>query len=406
MDERNCRIQKKDREKRREMNLSLKEFVKIYTMMQKRGVVLYGAGREGLLALETLENEGITVSKIADKQVGKAVGTRLAVSLEEICKSKGEEVCIVTPMQSIPSVTDKLRDYYEVVIDNFIVHWIAFFTPTDFDNLNYMSCFPFNHYESPFCQSREFEIFRGQKINETDHINLNVDQQFKFVPQLVTYGKDFSESMGEPGFRYKSDNLYFCIGDALLLHSMIRANHPKRIIEVGSGFSTCVMLDTKEYWADCNDIKITCIEPYPERLISSIKNTDQVDVKREFVQSIDRSVFDSLGENDILFIDSSHVVKAGGDILYEYFEILPRLRPGVLIHIHDIFYPFTYPEEWILQGRPYNEAYILRALLTDTNAYEVVFWNHFILERYAGQLAEKGLNENMLSGGSIWLRKC
>lgn len=100
------------------------------------------------------------------------------------------------------------------------------------------------------------------------------------------------------------------------------------------------------------------------------------------------------------------MVKAGGDILYEYFEILPRLRPGVLIHIHDIFYPFTYPEEWILQGRPYNEAYILRALLTDTNAYEVVFWNHFILERYAGQLAEKGLNENMLSGGSIWLRKC
>lgn len=200
----------------------------------------------------------------------------------------------------------------------------------------------------------------------------------------------------------------FRSADAFLLHSIIREYNPKHIIEIGSGYSTAVMLDANEYYMG-GQIDITCIEPYPERLFSILKDGDDkiLSLRKDFVQNIILDEFDNLEENDILFIDSSHVAKMGGDVPYEYFNILPRLKKGVIIHIHDIFYPFTYPDKWIVGGRAYNEAFILRALLMNNNAYKMIFFNNMIYQlcsdRYRAIFNRCNLAEGV--GSSIWLKK-
>lgn len=302
----------------------------------------------------------------------------------------------------------ELEKYFEIVIDNFIVHWIAYFFPKDTDELQYMSCFPFNHYESPYSQQNELNIYRDCKKRSEDallDLNMNTENQLGFCPKLLHYADDFFEKREKNDFRYREDNSYFRLGDALVLHSMIREYHPQKIIEIGSGFSTCVMLDTREYWEDCSDMEVMCIEPYPDRLYANIKSTDKIRIKRSFVQNVDLKEFENMKENDILFIDSSHVTRTGGDIPYEYFQILPRLQAGVLIHIHDIFYPFSYSEKWILEGRAYNEAYLLRALLMNNHAYELIFWNDFMREKYSSHIPANNPVRNSFGGGSLWLRK-
>lgn len=384
------------------MKLSLKQAIKIYGLMQENGVVLYGAGKEGMLALHTLEREGIKIHEIADQQVGKSIGNRHTVSIETLYELEDNEVCIITPRQKLPKIYERLKEHFDIVIDNFVIHWIAYFYPRDMDELEYMKSFPFNHYESPYSQNNELEIFRRYRgANTISDLKINIDAQLNFLSKLAVYGCDFLEKKAENKFRYRSDNTFFNDGDAVLLHSIIREYKPHRIIEIGSGFSTCVMLDTKEYWVDCAKIQVTCIEPYPERLYSNIKNFDEINIKNTFVQNVDLCEFESLEANDIVFIDSSHVIRTGGDVPFEIFEILPRLRSGVLIHFHDIFYPFTYPEKWILEGRAYNEAYILRALLMNSDAYEIVFWNDFMAATHSGQISEN----SFLGGGSLWIRK-
>ena len=391
------------------MKLSLKEAINIYRLMQAQGVVLYGGVQDAKLALETLENEGISVKAIAGKNVGRMIANKQIISIGELCEQGKNEVCIIAPLtkEIQDEVYKELKTHFDIVLDNFIVHWIAYFFPHDMGELEYMSCFPFNHYESPYSQQSELEVYRHCKnMNELLDLNLNLEFQIEFLPKLENYGRDFLKKMEENKFRYQSKNSYYGNGDAVLLHSVIREWHSRKVIEIGSGFSTCVVLDTREYWSDCSDITITCIEPYPERLYSRIKDSDEIDIRRTFVQNVNLKEFESLEENDILFIDSSHVTRTGGDIPYEYFEILPRLKSGVLIHIHDMFYPFTYPEKWVLDGRAYNETYVLRALLMNSNRYQIVFWNDLMLKRCSSLISENNFPQNFLDGGSLWLRKC
>lgn len=156
---------------------------------------------------------------------------------------------------------------------------------------------------------------------------------------------------------------------------MIMLNKPKHIIEIGSGFSTSVMLDTNEHCFN-NEIIIECIEPRPQRLKELLKETDHILIHENDLQEMSLDLFSKLEQNDILFIDSSHVIKAGSDVSYELFEILPRLPQGVHIHFHDVFWPFEYSMNWVTEGRAYNEQWVLRALLTDSTAYKVTLFGH------------------------------
>jgi hypothetical protein len=116
-------------------------------------------------------------------------------------------------------------------------------------------------------------------------------------------------------------------------------------------------------------------------------------------------MFDTLEANDILFIDSSHVAKAGSDVCFEIFQILPRLAPEVLVHFHDIFYPFEYLEEWLCGGISWNEAYLIRALLGGGNRWKIVFFTDFMNRFYTENMAQKLPGSEKNTGGSLWISR-
>ncbi len=130
---------------------------------------------------------------------------------------------------------------------------------------------------------------------------------------------------------------------------MLRILSPKKFIEVGSGFTSAVTLDTNEFYLD-NKIELTFIKPNANLLKSILKKTDNINLIEKGLQDVPLDVFEQLESGDVLFIDSTHVSKIGSDVNYLFFEILPRLKKGVYIHLHDIFYPFEYPKQWILDG--------------------------------------------------------
>jgi hypothetical protein len=186
---------------------------------------------------------------------------------------------------------------------------------------------------------------------------------------------------------------------------MIRHYKPKRIIEVGSGFSSAVMLDTNECFFG-NEINLTFIDPYMDRLNMLLREPNRVTTTlvATDVQEVPLSLFEALETNDILFIDSTHVAKTGSDVNYILFDILPRLNSGVIIHFHDVFYPFEYPEGWVLMGRNWNEDYALRAFLMYNDAFEIKLFSHYLHEHYPDAFKAMPLCYKNW-GGNLWLAK-
>ena len=166
------------------------------------------------------------------------------------------------------------------------------------------------------------------------------------------------------------------------------------------------MLDTIDRHLD-GQVACTLIEPYPERLRSLLRPDDlgRVTILEQRAQDVGLEPFLALEQDDILFIDSSHAVKIGSDVNHLLGEVLPRLRVGVYVHVHDIFYPFEYPKSWALEGRAWNEAYALKAFLAFNDSFEIVIFNTF-LETFHRDLFERDMPLCLLNeGGSIWLRR-
>jgi Methyltransferase domain len=208
-----------------------------------------------------------------------------------------------------------------------------------------------------------------------------------------------------PPWRYYGGNDFFSWGDSLVLHALIRHFRPARILEVGSGFSSAVILDTVEHYLG-NATRCTFIEPYPDRLRSLLRPEDEgrCTVIVDRVQAVGLAPFGELAAGDILLIDSSHVSKVGSDVNWLFFEALPRLAPGVLVHVHDVFYPFEYPENWFAMGFATNEAYLLRAFLTFNDRFEIYFWSDY-LKKYDADWLARNLPACLKGwSSSIWLR--
>jgi len=238
-------------------------------------------------------------------------------------------------------------------------------------------------------------------------IDLGLDAQLQVLRELRHFYPDQPFAGGRTeGLRYYFDNDVFGYADAIFLHCMLRYLRPRRIIEVGSGFSSAVILDTAERFLD-SSTQMTLVEPYPERLFTLLKpgDLDRIRLVREPVQSIDLDVFCELEDRDVLLIDSTHVAKLGSDVNHEVFQVLPLLRPGVVVHFHDVFYPFEYPLDWAREGRAWNEAYVLRAFLSFNRAYEIVLFNDLVAGRFRDVLERDFPLCLKNTGGSLWLRR-
>ena len=270
--------------------------------------------------------------------------------------------------------------------------------------------FPPGHYHSPIpsfhkIRNKESKIFHTPRFIPS--VDLNDPEQNKLLEEFKGFYNEIPfKPYKEEGLRYYFENQFYSYSDAIFLYFMIRHVKPKRIIEVGSGHSSCVILDTNEIYFN-NNINCTFIEPFPERLLSLIKISDNENIEliNQDVQDININIFRSLSENDILFVDSTHISKINSDVNYILFEILPTLKKGVYIHFHDIFYPFEYPKEWIFNGRSWNEAYMLRAFLQYNHSFKIVFFNTYMQHIFKNKFQEEYPLCMKNTGGSIWLKK-
>jgi len=192
------------------------------------------------------------------------------------------------------------------------------------------------------------------------------------------------------GVAYWEENTWFGLVDSVVLYAMVRHHRPRKVVEIGSGHSTRM---TSAAIERSGVGELITIEPNADRM--SAAPTHPVEV-----QQVPLEVFEGLEENDILFIDSSHVLRAGSDVHYEYLEILPCLRPGVLVHVHDIFLPDDYPRDWMTsRHRFWNEQYVLQAFLAFNRDFEVLWSSHMI----AAELER--LLPGAPPGGSFWMRR-
>lgn len=262
---------------------------------------------------------------------------------------------------------------------------------------------------------RNKEKFFQKSILKLNAINLNIDCQMENLKLLMKYKNSFDFPFKKSKeFRYYLDNIYYRQFDAFFLFSMLLHFRPENVIEIGSGYSSALMLDTNEKFLD-HKIRFTFIDPDTRRLRSLLKLSDNSDNNvvniEKSVMDVDSSIFNTLKENDILFIDSSHVCKAGSELNYLIFEILPILNNGVLIHFHDIFYPFEYPIEILINKFYWNEIYFLRSFLMYNETFEIFLMNKLLIQYLKinhdiapeiKKFLEK-MDDNL--AGSIWLRK-
>jgi predicted O-methyltransferase YrrM len=270
---------------------------------------------------------------------------------------------------------------------------------------------PRGHYYSPLPDiefAAEFSrgAMRRAPAAAIPGVRLDLETQKPVIDAMLSVAAGFDwPDRAAPERRFFNDNRWFDKPDAFTLYAVMQTIKPARIIEIGSGFSSALMLDTRQFKA-MDGLNLSFIEPEPMRLRTLLREGDSsaADILEQYVQNVPLSFFESLTANDILFVDSSHVSRVGSDLNHMLFEILPRLASGVWIHFHDIFWPFEYPESWLKKGISWNEAYLLRAFLMYNSSFDIAFWPAWAAgmdARIPAQLSQFHLDRAQ----SIWLRR-
>jgi len=238
-------------------------------------------------------------------------------------------------------------------------------------------------------------------------VDVALDRQLQWLRKMAEYypTQPFPEEQRE-GCHHYLKNDFFAHADSIFLHGMIRALQPRRIVEIGAGYSTAVMVTTNDDFFD-RKIELTSIEPHPERLRRLLSDDDlrRMTFIRQSLQDVTEAPWKQLQANDILFTDSSHVLKCGSDVQTLFHDILPGLQPGVVIHLHDIGAQFEYPADWLNAGTACNEAYLLHSFLQFNNAFEILLWGPVAIEAFRDEVAKTMPLCLAHPGGSFWMRK-
>lgn len=281
-----------------------------------------------------------------------------------------------------------------------------------------------NHYYTSVADVHELRRQRRIWANRSAMIgvDMNVVEQAGQLLQMVkpyeseyrgnaAYNEGTARGFG-PGFGYI---------EAQCLHGVLRALKPRKVCEVGSGVSTyCALRALARNESEGHTAQLTCIEPNPSKFLRSMRSKKAVELIEQPVQAVDPNLFQELEAGDLLFIDTTHVVKPGGEVIYLYLEAIPRLRPGVIVHIHDIYFPYLYQRD-LLQLRnlfQWSETALLLALLVNNKRLSVLFCLsllHYdapavlssVFPEYTPQPADDGLCASSATGhfpSSIYLR--
>jgi hypothetical protein len=270
------------------------------------------------------------------------------------------------------------------------------------------------HFYQPIPDTRTLGEGPWAKYSEMPGVRINEERQLELLARFSAEYKDEYESFprergGEP-HRYFVRNGAFETVDGEILYCMIRHFRPRKIFEVGSGNTTylsaqAALKNAAEGGAAC---ELVAFEPYPnEVLLAGFPGlTRLVEAK---AQDIPFETFDQLGDGDILFIDSSHVLKIGSDVQYLYLEVLPRLRKGVIVHVHDIFLPGEYPRKWVMEQNTFwNEQYLLQAFLAFNDTFEIQWAGSHMHLKHPEKLKaafSSYYDSQTQWPGSFWMRK-
>ena len=261
-----------------------------------------------------------------------------------------------------------------------------------------------NHYYEPKFDFTENEknIYIERNLSSIKFEEMN---QLKFLENFV-YAKELKDlnlREGSTNYNFKLNNGSFEEGDAEIYYQIIRYLKPSKIIEVGSGHSTLIGLEAiSKNLNDKTNTKLLCIEPYENKWLDNL----DIEIIRKPLEKIIIKWDEILNKGDIFFIDSSHIIRPDGDVLKFYLEILPRLKSGVIVHIHDIFTPKNYLNEWTFDFvRLWNEQYLLEGILSNSNKYEILLSLNLLKNKYFSNLKKTcPFLTNKHEPGSIYLR--
>jgi len=293
--------------------------------------------------------------------------------------------------------------------------------------------FPPGSYYSPQPDTRELAGPRAAAVwppapRETPGVDWNDAGQVALCRELARQQRlEFAHEPAGDRHEFCTSNDHngmFKALDAWILEAILRQFEPARVVEVGAGFSSLVTARVKRELLP--GMRFEAVEPHPREFLRDLPGLDEL-VELP-VQEVPLERFASLAAGEVLFVDTSHVVKTGGDVPWIYGQLLPRLAPGVVVHLHDVFLPHDYPREWALEGWGWNEQYLVQAFLAFNPAFEVLFsaeWmllhhEDLVLEAFPGWASYRDERPTRAiapgpgegpgpswwnSSGSLWLRR-
>ena len=262
------------------------------------------------------------------------------------------------------------------------------------------------HFYHPIPDTGKLPESLWKRRSELAGVDMNEAAQLELLRNCFPKFRDEYEEFptaptGDPT-QFYFDNGRFGGTDALVDYSMVRHFKPRLIIEVGSGYSSLV---SGQAAAKNGNSPLICIEPFPLDFFTEGFPGLRSLVQKK-VEDVELEFFSQLQADDFLFIDSSHTVKIGGDVNYLFLEVLPRLNPGVIVHVHDILFPFDYRRDWVIDElRFWGEQYLLQAFLAFNSQFEVLFCNSYLADRYLEDFKTTFPNSPWWGGGSLWMRR-
>ena len=269
-----------------------------------------------------------------------------------------------------------------------------------------------NHFYEPVPDTRDIPEGFWERPSELIGIDLDEAAQLALLDEFRRKYKaeydQFSDPQSAPA-GFSLPNRSFSSVDAEILYCMIRHFKPSAIMEIGSGNSTLLSADAilKNSRETGGVASLVAIEPHPNEILER-GFPGLTKVIKAPVQSVPLKEFEMLRENDILFIDSSHVLKTASDVQYEYLEIVPRLKKGVIVHFHDIFLPFSYPKSWVVNElRFWNEQYVLQALLAFNKSFRILWAGNYMNHKHPNALQQAfgSYSPQASAPGSFWIRR-
>ena len=250
------------------------------------------------------------------------------------------------------------------------------------------------HYYEPIPDFRSITPDQITRQRTFPAIDFEWEKQLALLNEIASYQNEILN------LEFDFNNDYFSGFDAAVYYALIRHLKPQRIIEIGGGYSTRIAnkaLERNEKGS------LTCIEPHPEQRL--LEAGLEIELIRKPIEEIGIEFFSCLKANDILFIDSSHTVKFGSDVCYEFLEVLPTLNPGVWIHVHDIFFPHDYPADWLLNRRlALNEQYLLEAFLSFNKSFAPQLANYWLRLEHLDETRRLWPNANH-PASSFWMKR-